>query len=56
MAMNLQEIKKELINAPFKTAFKATMGFYLAQFAATTLGLVVFGLVIFTIALLLGLV
>jgi hypothetical protein len=43
--MNLQEIKKELINAPFKTVFKATMGFYLAQFAASLLGLAVLALI-----------
>jgi hypothetical protein len=37
----LNGIKGELVNAPFKTAFKAVLGFYAAQLVATVLGLMV---------------
>jgi hypothetical protein len=43
--MKLEELKKELTNSPFKTAFKATMGFYLGQLTATILGLLAIGLI-----------
>lgn len=35
----------------FKTAFKATLGFYAAQFVATLLGLATIGLVILLVVL-----
>jgi hypothetical protein len=38
-------------NMGFKTVFKATLGFYAAQFIATLIGLAVFGLVIFAIGI-----
>jgi hypothetical protein len=41
--MKLVELKKELADSPFKTVFKATVGFYVAQLAVTILGLLVFG-------------
>lgn len=50
-AQDLEEMRlKERVlnqNSTFKTAFKATMGFYAAQFVATLLGLTVLGIVLF---------
>lgn len=40
---------KQLENAPFKTAFKATMGFYIAQTLVTFLGLGFIGAIIITV-------
>ena len=33
-------------NIGFGTAFKATLGFYAAQFVATIIGLIIFGLIV----------
>jgi len=47
MSKNLQQDEAELTalkaNIGFGTAFKATLGFYAAQFVATILGLLVLG-------------
>lgn len=40
---------KQLENAPFKTAFKATMGFYVAQTLVTFVGLAIIGAIIITV-------
>jgi hypothetical protein len=49
MDKNLLEEDKELTllkaNIGFGTAFKATLGFYAAQFVATILGLFILGIV-----------
>lgn len=37
---------KQLESAPFKTVFKATMGFYVAQTLATFAGLAIIGTII----------
>jgi len=50
MNKNLLEDEKDLValksSIGFGTAFKATLGFYAAQFVATILGLFVLGVVV----------
>lgn len=47
MRLNNNDLEK----IGFKTAFKATLGFYVAQAVATLMGLVTIGLVILLVAL-----
>jgi ABC-type nitrate/sulfonate/bicarbonate transport system permease component len=49
----LKAAKEQLAEHPFKTIFKATLGFYAAQFVATLLGLAVIGTVLVVGALIL---
>lgn len=53
--MQLDQIKKELEGSPFKTVFKATLAFYLAQATVSILALVGIGLVFGAVALTLAL-
>ena len=43
----IDAVKSELKDAPFKTVFKATLGFYVAQTFVSLLGLLVFGLTVY---------
>lgn len=55
--MNTNNVDKNKVfaavgaNLGFKTAFKATLGFYAAQFVVTLIGLAIFGVVISSIVL-----
>lgn len=44
---NNPEFVKLLKDQPFKTAFKATLGFYAAQTLITVVGLLIFGSIIY---------
>lgn len=43
----MKDFNQQLSEAPFKTAFKATIAFYLAQLVVTLIGISAFALVIF---------
>ena len=49
--MKLEDVKKELLNQPFKTVFKATLGFYAAQAVIGALQITLIGILFIACAL-----